>query len=100
MKAAILKALGQPLLLEDIPEPVPGAGEVLVRVLAAPVGTYAQEVFRGKRPYPLVLPPSVILLSIPYAKELEGRSFYEHSRFRCQRLHSDHLSEAGCATRS
>ncbi len=56
MKAAILKALGQPLLLEDIPEPVPGAGEVLVRVLAAPVGTYAQEVFSGKRPYPLVLP--------------------------------------------
>jgi alcohol dehydrogenase len=56
MKAAILKAFGQPLLLEDISEPVPSAGEVLVRVLAAPVGWYAQEVFRGERPYPLVLP--------------------------------------------
>ena len=56
MKAAILKAFGQPLTLEDIPEPVPGAGEVLVRVLAAPVGWYAQEVFSGERPYPLVLP--------------------------------------------
>jgi alcohol dehydrogenase len=56
MKAAILKAFGQPLLLEDIPEPVPSAGEVLIRVLAAPVGWYAQEVFHGERPYPLVLP--------------------------------------------
>ncbi len=37
MKAAMLKAIGQPLTLEDIPEPVPGAGEVLVRVLATPV---------------------------------------------------------------
>ncbi len=56
MKAAILKERGQPLSIEDIPEPVPSAGEVLVRVLAAPIGWYAQEVFRGERPYPLLLP--------------------------------------------
>jgi len=56
MKAAILKAIGQPLTLEDIPEPVPGAGEVLVRVLAAPILAYAQEVFTGVRSYSLVLP--------------------------------------------
>jgi Zn-dependent alcohol dehydrogenase len=30
MTAAILKAIGQPLAIEDIPEPRPGAGEVLV----------------------------------------------------------------------
>ena len=36
MKAAILKAFGQPLTIEDIPEPVPGAGEALVRVLVTP----------------------------------------------------------------
>lgn len=56
MKAAILKTIGQPLAIEDIPEPVPGAGEVLVRVLAAPVLAYAQEVFTGQRHYPLLLP--------------------------------------------
>lgn len=56
MKAAVLKAIGQPLAIEELPEPVPGAGEVLVRVLAAPVLAYAQEVFTGERYYPLVLP--------------------------------------------
>jgi alcohol dehydrogenase len=56
MKAAILKTFGQPLTIEDIPEPVPGAGEVLVRVLATPVLAYAQEVFTGQRHYPLLLP--------------------------------------------
>jgi alcohol dehydrogenase len=56
MKAAILKAFGQPLTIEDIPEPVPGAGEVLVRVLATPVLAYTQEVFSGERVYELMLP--------------------------------------------
>ncbi len=56
MKAAIFKAIGQPLTIEDIPEPVPGAGEVLVRVLSAPIFSYAQEVFNGQRHYPLLLP--------------------------------------------
>ena|SRR2546425_11415803 len=56
MRAAMLKAFGQPLTLEDIPEPVPAAGEVLVRVLATPVLAYAQEVFTGERNYALVLP--------------------------------------------
>jgi alcohol dehydrogenase len=56
MKAAIFKTIGQPLTIEDIPEPIPGAGEVVVRVLAAPVLAYAQEVFNGERHYPLLLP--------------------------------------------
>lgn len=56
MKAAVLKALGQPLAIEDIPEPLPGAGEVVIRVLAAPVLAYAHEVFSGERDYPLLLP--------------------------------------------
>lgn len=56
MKAAMFKAIGQPLVIEDIPEPTPSAGEALVRVLAAPVLSYAQEVFTGVRDYPLLLP--------------------------------------------
>jgi alcohol dehydrogenase len=56
MKAAMLKAKGQPLTIEDIADPVPGAGEVVVRVLAAPVLSYTHEVFSGVRDYPLLLP--------------------------------------------
>jgi alcohol dehydrogenase len=56
MQAAVHKAIGQPLTIEDIPEPVPAAGDALVRVLAAPLIPYMQEVLDGTRHYPLVLP--------------------------------------------
>jgi len=56
MKAAILNAFGQPLTLEDIPEPLPGAGEVLVRVLATPIMAYTQDVFTEGRNNSLALP--------------------------------------------
>ena len=56
MKAAILKAFGSPLAVEGLPDPVLGAGEVIVDVVAAPVLSYADEVFSGARNYPLELP--------------------------------------------
>ena len=34
MKAAVLSAVGGPIIIEDIPKPSPKAGEVLVRVVA------------------------------------------------------------------
>jgi alcohol dehydrogenase len=59
MKAAVLKEFGTPLALETLPNPVPGAGEVVVEVVAAPVLSYAHEVFSGARQYPLLLPSAV-----------------------------------------
>ena len=56
MKAALFKAYGKPLEITDIPDPKPGAGELVVRMVAAPVAAYAREVFNGTRPYPLLLP--------------------------------------------
>ena len=56
MKAAVLKALGSPLAIETIPEPVLGSGEVIVDVLASRVLAYANEVFSGARKYLLELP--------------------------------------------
>ena len=56
MKAAMLNAIGQPLTIEQLPDPLPGPGEVVVQVLAAPVLAYAHEVFSGERDYPLLLP--------------------------------------------
>lgn len=56
MKAAVLKSLGAPLAIENVPDPVLGTGEAIVDVVAAPVLSYADEVFDGSRKYPLVLP--------------------------------------------
>jgi alcohol dehydrogenase len=56
MKAAILHALGTPLVIETMPDPVPGSGEVVVDVVAAPVLSYTNEVFDGTRTYHLTFP--------------------------------------------
>jgi alcohol dehydrogenase len=56
MKAAVLKALGSPLSVETVPDPVLGTGEVIVDVVAARMLAYAGEVFSGKRQYLLELP--------------------------------------------
>ncbi len=56
MKAAILKAFGSPLSVEAWPDPILGTGEVIVDVMAAPILSYAGEVFSGARRYLLDLP--------------------------------------------
>lgn len=58
MKAAILKSIGMPLVVEDVPEPVLGTGEVLVDVVAVKVLAYAGEVLDGRRQY-LFTPPMI-----------------------------------------
>jgi len=37
MKAAVVRVFGQPLAIEDVPVPVPGPGEMLIRVVASGV---------------------------------------------------------------
>ncbi|WGD56334.1 zinc-binding alcohol dehydrogenase family protein [Bradyrhizobium sp. CB1650] len=56
MKAAVLKSFGSPLAIEDVTDPVPGTGEVIVDVVATRVLSYANEVFSGIRNYALDLP--------------------------------------------
>ena len=56
MKAAVLKAFGSPLVVETMPDPVLGTGEVIVDVVATRVLSYANEVFSGARKYLIELP--------------------------------------------
>jgi alcohol dehydrogenase len=56
MKAAVLNAFGSPLVIETIPEPRLGTGEVIVDVAASRVLAYANEVLSGERKYLLELP--------------------------------------------
>lgn len=56
MKAAVLKSFGSPLVIEDVPDPVLGTGEVIVEIVATRVLSYSKEVFSGERKYALDLP--------------------------------------------
>ena len=56
MKAAVLKAFGSPFVVETVPAPTIGTGEVVVDVIATRVLSYANEVFSGERRYLLDLP--------------------------------------------
>jgi alcohol dehydrogenase len=56
MKSAVLTAFGDPLALQTLPDPQPGAGEVVVDMIAAGVTGYAAGVFNGSRNYLLDLP--------------------------------------------
>ena len=58
MKAAVLESFGKPLSIQDVSPPTPGTGEVIVDVVAAPILSYASEVFSGARRY--LLPTPVI----------------------------------------
>ena len=56
MKAAVLKAFGTPLVVEELPDPILGTGEVIVDVVATRVLPYMNEVLSGERNYALDLP--------------------------------------------
>ncbi|OAE97311.1 alcohol dehydrogenase [Bradyrhizobium centrolobii] len=56
MKAAVLKSFGSQLVIENVPEPVLGTGEVIIDVAATRVLSYMNEVFSGERNYALDLP--------------------------------------------
>ena len=53
MKAGILQQVGGPLVIEEIPEPIPLQGEVLVRVAACGVCHGDLHVIKGELGFPL-----------------------------------------------
>ena len=56
MKAAVLNAFGEPMVLQTLPDPAPGPGEVVVEVFAAGVAGYTAGILSGARNYRLELP--------------------------------------------
>ena len=68
MKAAVLPAVDAPLELRDVPDPVPGDGEALVRVRAAGINFLDLLIRRGRYPQMPELPS---VLGYELAGELE-----------------------------
>jgi D-arabinose 1-dehydrogenase-like Zn-dependent alcohol dehydrogenase len=56
MRAVVLESKGTPLLIKDIPEPTPNAGDAVLQVLSIPVLSYAKHFISGSLPYPTLLP--------------------------------------------
>lgn len=56
MKAAVMHSFGSPLVIQTLPDPQPGAGEIVVDVIATRVLPYMNEVISGARLYSLNLP--------------------------------------------
>ena len=52
MKAMVLKAPKTPLVLETVPDPVPGAGEAVARVLACGAGLTITHARAGRQSLP------------------------------------------------
>jgi S-(hydroxymethyl)glutathione dehydrogenase/alcohol dehydrogenase len=52
MRAAIFEGVGKPMLVEDIPQPKPRMGEVLIKVAACGVCHSDLHVIKGELPYP------------------------------------------------
>ena len=57
MKAMLLKATNTPLVLETVPDPVPGPGEAVARVLACGAGLTVHHARAGRLPlqYPRII---------------------------------------------
>ncbi len=71
MKAVRLHAVGQPLRVDEVPRPAPGAGEVLLRVRACGVGLTVVHTQEGRTPsaFPMPLP---VALGHEVAGEVAG----------------------------
>jgi len=60
MKAVVLEEFGTDLVLRDVPRPVPGSGEVLVRVAASGVNPLDTKIRAGAAAHARVTPPMIL----------------------------------------
>jgi hypothetical protein len=68
MRAVVLETKGSPIVLKEIPDPLPQAGDAVLEVIAVPVLSYAKHVFSGALPYPTLLPlvPGITICVLHY----------------------------------
>lgn len=68
MRALILDSYSQPLRLASIPRPTPGAGQVLVRIVASGTNPLDVKIMRGAAPHARHPPPSIRTVGGPFRK--------------------------------
>lgn len=75
MKAVLLKEFGPPenLVLTEVPDPVPGPGEVLIDVEVANITFIETQLRAGRPPFPGMLPELPVILGNGVGGHLQGR---------------------------
>ncbi|WFE99962.1 zinc-dependent alcohol dehydrogenase family protein [Micromonospora sp. WMMD964] len=64
MRAAVLREFDSPLTVEEIDQPTPGAGQVLVRIVASAVNPLDTKIQAGQAAHARVQPPAVLGLDL------------------------------------
>ena len=60
MRAAVLTAYGTPLQIREVPLPIPGPREVLVRIMASGVNPLDIKIRRGEAAHAKMTPPAIL----------------------------------------
>ncbi|MEV4761693.1 zinc-dependent alcohol dehydrogenase family protein [Micromonospora chokoriensis] len=64
MRAAVLREFDSPLTVEEVEEPTPGTGQVLVRIIASGVNPLDTKIQAGQAAHARVQPPAVLGLDL------------------------------------
>jgi NADPH2:quinone reductase len=72
MRAAVLTAYNSPLQIGELPDPTPGPGEVLVRVMASGVNPLDTKIRRGEAAHAKMAPPAVLGIDMAGVVEAVG----------------------------
>lgn len=72
MRAAVLTAYDSPLLVGELPDPEPGHGDVLVRVMASGVNPLDIKIRRGEAAHAQMDPPAVLGIDMAGVVEAVG----------------------------
>ncbi|MUL47113.1 zinc-dependent alcohol dehydrogenase family protein [Mycobacterium sp. CBMA293] len=72
MRAAVLSAFGSPLCVTDLPDPVRGPGEVLVRIRASGINPLDTKIRRGEAAHAAVVLPAVLGIDMAGTVEAVG----------------------------
>jgi NADPH:quinone reductase len=77
MRAAVLTDYNAPLQISEIPDPTPGPGEVLVRVMATGVNPLDTKIRRGQAAHAKMAPPAVLGIDMAGVVEAVGDQVHQ-----------------------
>ena len=72
MRAAVMNAYNSPLLVQEVPAPTLGPGEVLVRVMASGVNPLDTKIRRGEAAHAKMAPPAILGIEMAGVVEAVG----------------------------